>query len=72
VGSENKFGIIIIESIFAFKSDKMARKYTVVQVALLATAFKKSIPTIYRWINKNDDRLTSDKAKKALSKKKSA
>lgn len=33
----------------------------------LAEAFGKSVYTIYRWISKRDDRLTSDKAKKVFS-----
>lgn len=44
--------------------------YTIIEVALLATAFKKSTQTINRWIANNDDRLTSEKAKKTLLKKK--
>lgn len=40
--------------------------YTQQQIAALADAFGKSFWTIERWIKKNDDRLTSDKAKKAL------
>ena len=46
------------------------KTYTVIEVALLATAFKKSTQTINRWIANNDDRLTSEKAKIALLKKK--
>ena len=46
------------------------RKYTLIEVALLATEFDKSPQTIARWINKNDDRLTSEKAKAALLKAK--
>jgi transposase len=46
---------------------KKSKKYTNVQVAKLADAFGKSVQTIKRWISKNDDRLTSEKAKKALS-----
>lgn len=42
--------------------------YTNQQVGALADAFKKSITTIQRWIESNDDRLTSEKAKTALSK----
>ena len=42
------------------------KKYTLLEVYLLATAFGNSPQTISRWINKNDDRLTSEKAKKAL------
>ena len=33
----------------------------------LAAAFGKSIATIYRWARSNDDRLTSDKAKKVYA-----
>jgi len=44
-------------------------KYSVIDVALLATSFNKSVQTINRWIKNNDDRLSSDKAKKALDKK---
>jgi hypothetical protein len=46
------------------------KTYTIIEVALLATAFKKSTQTINRWIAANDDRLTSEKAKTALLKKK--
>jgi hypothetical protein len=46
-----------------------AKKYTILEVALLATAFKKSTQTINRWIKGKDDRLTSEKAKAAISKK---
>jgi len=46
------------------------RKYTLLEVYLLATAFGKSPQTISRWINKNDDRLTSEKAKNVLLKNK--
>lgn len=45
-------------------------KYNHIEVALLATVFGKSPQTIIRWINNNDDRLTSEKAKSALLKKK--
>lgn len=45
-----------------------AKQYSVVEIALLATAFKKSTQTIIRWIEKNDDRLTSERAKAALLK----
>lgn len=45
-------------------------KYTLIEIALLATSFKKSTQTIVRWINKNDDRLTSEKAKSAILKAK--
>lgn len=44
------------------------KQYTVIEIALLATAFGKSPQTINRWIRDNDDRLTSDKAKAALLK----
>jgi hypothetical protein len=44
------------------------KKYTVVQVALLATAFGKSTQTINRWVKSGNDILTSEKAKKALKK----
>lgn len=42
------------------------RKFSNKQIGALADAFGKSLLTIQRWITKNDDRLTSDKAKKAL------
>lgn len=45
-----------------------AKKYTLIEIAQLATAFGKSTHTIIRWIKKNDDRLTSDKAKQTLAK----
>ena len=45
-------------------------KYSHYEVALLSIAFEKSPQTIERWIKLNDDRLTSEKAKTALSKNK--
>lgn len=45
-----------------------SKKYSVIEIALLATAFKKSTQTIYRWIKGKDDRLTSERAKTALLK----
>lgn len=45
-------------------------KYNHLEVAALAIVFGKSPQTIIRWINKNDDRLTSEKAKEALLKQK--
>lgn len=45
-----------------------AKKYTVVEIAHLSLAFKKSTQTIYRWIKSKDDRLTSERAKSALLK----
>lgn len=55
------------------KLENMAKQieqktYSLVEIALLAEAFKKSTQTIERWIAGNDDRLTSDKAKQALRK----
>jgi len=47
----------------------MNRKYTEIEIAKLATAFKKSTQTIALWIKKNDDRLASDKARAALLQK---
>lgn len=44
----------------------MKAKYSKKQIGALAEAFGKSFWTILRWIKNNDDRLTSDKAKKAL------
>lgn len=46
------------------------KKYTIVEVALLATAFKKSTQTIDRWIKNKNPILTSDTAKAALLKTK--
>lgn len=46
------------------------KTYTETEIGLLADAFGKSGQTIKRWIENEDDRLTSEKAKKALSKKK--
>ncbi len=46
------------------------RKYSLIEIALLATAFQKTTVTINRWIKKRDDRLTSEKAKAALLKMK--
>ena len=42
--------------------------FNVIQIGVLADAFKRSRLTIERWIEAGDDRLTSDKAKKALQK----
>lgn len=42
------------------------------QIGALADAFGRSLLTIKRWIQKNDDRLTSDKAKLALKNVKTA
>lgn len=47
------------------------KKYTLREIAELATVFGKSLQTIQRWIVQNDDRLTSEKAKSVLSKIKS-
>lgn len=44
------------------------KQYTLIEVALLATAFNKSTQTINRWIIQNNDILTSEKAKSALLK----
>ncbi len=44
------------------------KQYTILEVAMLATVFKKSTQTINRWIAKNDDRLTSERARAALLK----
>lgn len=44
------------------------RKYSKVEIGLIAQAFDKSLLTIQRWIAKKDDRLTSEKAKSALNK----
>lgn len=38
-------------------------------IGALADAFGKSILTIRRWVNKNDDRLTSEKAKEVFTRK---
>lgn len=48
----------------------LQKSYTIVEIALLATAFEKSTQTIERWIKNEDDRLTSEKAKAALLKSK--
>lgn len=47
------------------KSSKK-QKYSPVQIGALAQAFDKDFITIKRWISKNDDRLTSERAKNAL------
>lgn len=44
------------------------KTYTKSQIGILAETFNKSLLTIQRWIAAGDDRLTSDKAKKALKK----
>lgn len=49
---------------------EIKKKYTILEIALLATAFGKSTQTIERWIKSGDDRLTSDKAKAAILKPK--
>jgi hypothetical protein len=46
------------------------KKYTLTEVCLLAIAFDKTPQTIARWIDKKDDRLTSERAKAALLKTK--
>lgn len=52
------------------KSKVMSKKeYTATEIGKLADAFGKSLLTIQRWIAKGDDRLTSEKAIKALQKK---
>lgn len=43
-------------------------QYSDLQIAYLATAFNCSTQTIVRWVKSSDDRLTSDRAKKALKK----
>ena len=50
------------------KKAKDKRIYNNIQIAAFMDAFGKSHLTIKRWINSNDDRLTSDKAKEALNK----
>jgi hypothetical protein len=49
------------------KRKKQKNGYTNLQLGLLADAFGRSLQTIQRWVDKSDDRLTSDKAKQALS-----
>lgn len=52
------------------KSKIMSKKeYTATEIGKLADSFGKSLLTIQRWIAKGDDRLTSEKAIKALQKK---
>lgn len=51
----------------ANNSEKNAQTIPVSVVGDLAEAFKRSFGTIYRWIEKNDDRLTSDKAKEVFA-----
>jgi hypothetical protein len=50
----------------ANKIEKIRESMPVIVVGALAEAFNKSFSTIYRWISTNDDRLTSDKAKKVF------
>lgn len=67
--SKNNFVGFIFDIIFVFKFETMAaKKYSIIEVALLATAFGKSTQTINRWIKANNDILTSKKAKSALLK----
>lgn len=47
---------------------KTKKVYSNAEVVALMDAFGKDWQTIKRWITKNDDRLTSDKAKEALAK----
>jgi hypothetical protein len=47
-------------------------KYTNEQLGALADAFGKSVLTMKRWVEKNDDRLTSERAKAVISKFKKA
>lgn len=44
-------------------------KYSNLQLAALADAFKRSTVTIRRWEIKKDDRLASDKARNTLKSK---
>lgn len=46
---------------------KQEEVFTNTQVGALADAFGKSPLTIRRWVAKKDDRLTSERAKKALA-----
>lgn len=46
---------------------KLKPEYSDGEVYALCLAFGKSYTTIKRWIKNEDDRLTSDKAKKALN-----
>lgn len=48
-------------------SQPTANKLTNGQKGALADAFGKSLQTIERWERQQDDRLTSDRAKKALA-----
>ena len=47
---------------------KKKPKYTNEQLGALADAFGKSVLTMKRWAESNDDRLTSDRAKQAMAK----
>lgn len=49
------------------KKRKKKLPYSHSQIGVLADAFGRSYQTIKRWIDKSDDRLTSDKAKEALT-----
>lgn len=42
------------------------KKFDSLEIGALAKCFNKSLLTIQRWIKKGDDRLSSDKARKAL------
>ncbi len=46
----------------------MKVEYTNEIIGALADAFDKSVLTIQRWIDANDDRLTSDRAKAVFEK----
>jgi hypothetical protein len=48
-------------------SKKTGKTIPVQVVGALAAAFGRSIATIYRWAQRNDDRLTSAKANKVYA-----
>jgi hypothetical protein len=52
--------------------ENLFKQYSKKEISLLTFAFDKSELTIKRWIANNDDRLTSEKAKKALKSYKNA
>ena len=61
-------GIKLLKAPIQYYPKVIKSKYSLIEVALLATAFNKSPQTILRWIKQDSPLLTCDKAKKALTK----
>jgi hypothetical protein len=56
----------MIVNLFSDMKKRMKSKYSNMQLAALADAFKRTPLTIRRWEIKKDDRLESDKARLTL------